>query len=143
MQGKEDQAEAAKQRLEGLVSEFSPDSHRYDGWEHSENLSYVDFGKDPWSESKAMYMKSLMKKEEQDLENAQSAGTWQEIKQRMQGAFSVLMGDSVAVEHEQMQDLSYAKFLQDEIHIEYLEDEEHLRERDEKARQIDLEEPER
>ena len=143
MQGKEDQAEAAKQRLEGLISKFDSYPRRFDGWEHSENLSYVDFGKDPWSESKAMYMKFLMKKEEQNLKNAQSAGNWEQMKQRMQGAFSVLIGDSVAIGHEKMEELSYAKFLQDDIALEYLEDEEHPRERDEKTRQIDIEEPER
>jgi hypothetical protein len=55
----------------------------------------------------------------------------------------VLMGDSVAVEHERMRDLSLAKLIMDEDHIEYLEDREHPRERDERTKQIDLEEPER
>lgn len=129
MQGKEDQAEAAKQRLEGLVSKFELNPHRFDGWAHSENLSSVDFGKDPRSESQAMYLKSLAEKERQDLNNFQSAGTWEQIKQRAQDAFSVLMGDSVAVEHERMRDLSLAKLIMDEDHIEYLEDREHPRER--------------
>jgi tetratricopeptide (TPR) repeat protein len=112
IQGKEDQADAMYLRREEIAEKLGADATYY--W-YPVQMTHISFDENPYQVAEKVYYQALEEKNSQSSENYQT-GTWQEIKQRMQGAFNVFTGKSAAVDFQRLSQLELShSIVQDDL----------------------------